>query len=215
MLKTKVNVPIDKLLEALKSNRFDAVFAKNRREALQYVLGRIPSGSIVGAGDSITLKEIGVFEELKRRNFTVYWPFDETVKKEERRDIARKALLTDVFLSGSNAITMDGKIVNVDASGNRVAGMIFGPKKSIIVVGINKVVKNLDEALKRIKDVAAPLNAKRIREERKWELLPCVKVGRCVECDAENRICNVTTIIEKKPRAIDISVIIVGESLGI
>lgn len=110
---------------------------------------------------------------------------------------------------------MDGKIVNIDATGNRVVGMTFGPKKAIIVVGINKIVKNLDEALKRVKDVAAPLNAKRIREERGWELLPCVEVGRCVDCNAENRICNVTTIIEKKPRAIEISVIIVGENLGL
>lgn len=163
----------------------------------------------------MTLKEIGVLDELKKRGFKVYWPFDEEVPKEKRRDIARKALLADVFLSGSNAITMDGKIVNVDATGNRVVGMIFGPKKSIIVVGINKAVENLDKAFDRIKNVAAPLNAKRIREERGWELLPCVEVGRCVDCNAENRICNITTIIEKKPRAIDISIIIVGEELGL
>jgi len=214
-LKEKLGIDANTLLKALKNNGFDAVFAGNRQKALQLVLDRIPFGSVVGGGDSLTLKQIGIFEELKRRNFTVHWPFDETVKKEQRRDIARKALLTDVFLSSSNAITMDGKIVNIDATGNRVAGMTFGPKKAIIVVGINKIVKNLDEALKRVKDVAAPLNAKRIREERGWELLPCVEVGKCVDCNAENRICNVTTIIEKKPRAIEISVIIVGEKLGL
>jgi len=203
------------LLEALKNNRFDAVFVKNRQEALQCILDRVPPGSIVGAGDSLTLKEIGIFDELERRNFTVYWPFDEKVAKEERRNIARKALLADVFLSGSNAITMDGKIVNVDATGNRVAGMIFGPKKAIIIVGINKIVENLDKAFERIRNVAAPLNAKRIREERGWELLPCVEAERCVDCNAENRICNITAIIEKKPRAIDVSVIIVGEELGL
>lgn len=215
MEERQVSAIIDTVLKALKNNKFDAVFAKNRREALQYVLDRIPQDSVVGAGDSLTLKEIGIFEELKRRNFMVYWPFDEEVAKEKRRDVARKALLADVFLSGSNAITMDGKIVNVDATGNRVVGMIFGPKKSIIVAGINKVVENLDKAFERIKNVAAPLNAKRIREERGWELLPCVEVGRCVDCNAENRICNITTIIEKKPRAIDISIIIVGEELGL
>jgi len=110
---------------------------------------------------------------------------------------------------------MDGKIVNVDASGNRVVGMIFGPKRAVIVVGINKIVENLDKAFQRIRNVAAPLNAKRIREERGWELLPCVEAGSCVDCDAENRICNITTIVEKKLRAIDISVIIVGEELGL
>jgi L-lactate utilization protein LutB len=211
----QVSGVVDTLLEALKNNRFDAVFVKNRQEALQCILDRVPPGSIVGAGDSLTLKEIGIFEELERRNFTVYWPFDKKVAKEKRRNIARKALLADVFLSGSNAITMDGKIVNVDASGNRVAGMIFGPKKAIIIVGINKIVENLDKAFERIRNVAAPLNAKRIREERGWELLPCVKAERCVDCNAENRICNITAIIEKKPRAIDVSVIIVGEELGL
>jgi len=206
---------IENALTALRNNRFDAIFAKNRQEALQCILERIPPGSVVGAGDSLTLREIGIFEELKKQNFTLYWPFDENVPREKRRKVARKALLTDVFLSGSNAITMDGKIVNVDASGNRVAGTIFGPKKAIIVVGINKIVKNVDEALQRIRNVAAPLNAKRIREERGWDLLPCVEVGRCVDCNAEKRICNITTIIEKKPRAIDITAIIVGEKLGL
>jgi len=213
--KKELTYSVDEILRTLRSSKFDAVFVDNRQEALQSILRRIPHGAVVGGGDSVTLKEIGVFDELKRRGFKVYWPYDEEVPKEERRNIGRKALLADVFLSSSNAITMDGKIVNVDATGNRVVGMIFGPKKSIIVVGINKVVENLDKAFERIKNVAAPLNAKRIREERGWELLPCVEVGRCVDCNAENRICNVTTIIEKKPRAIDISIIIVGEELGL
>jgi L-lactate utilization protein LutB len=211
----QVTATPDALLKSLKGNGFNAVFVTNRREALQCILNSIPHGSVVGAGDSLTLEEIGIFEELKRLDFVLYWPFDKNVPREKRREIAQKALLADIFLSGSNAITMDGKIVNVDASGNRVAGTIFGPRKAIVVVGINKIVKNLDEAFERIKNVAAPLNAKRIREERGWELLPCVEAGRCVDCNAENRICNVTTIIEKKPRAIDISVIIVGENLGL
>lgn len=133
---------------------------------------RVPSQATVGAGDSLTLKQIGVFEELERKGFTLFWPFGENVTKEERRDVARKALLADVFLSGSNAVTMDGKIVNVDTSGNRVAGMIFGPKKAIVIVGANKIVRNVEGALERIRQVAAPLNATRIREERDWELLP-------------------------------------------
>ena len=206
---------VHETLEALKRNGFKAVYVENRKEALQRILEEIPLGAAVGAGDSLTLREIGVFDELKMRGFTLFWPFDEKVAREERRDVARKALLTDVFLSSSNAITMDGKIVNVDATGNRIAGMFFGPKKAIIVVGTNKIVKDVEEALKRIRMVAAPLNAKRIREERGWELLPCVQAGRCVDCNAENRICNITATIEKKPRAIDITLIIVGEKLGL
>jgi hypothetical protein len=212
--KELINI-IDQILGAFKKNKIDALFVESRQAALQSILERIPLGATVGAGDSVTLEEIGIFKELKRGKFTLYWPFDEEVPKEEQRNIAKKALLADVFLSGANAITVDGKIVNADATGNRVVGMIFGPKKAIIAVGTNKIVKNLDEALERIRNVAAPLNARRIREKRGWELLPCVKIGRCVNCDAENRICNITTIIEKKPRAIDITVIIVGENLGL
>lgn len=205
---------VNETLEALKRKRFEAVYVENRKEALHSILQRVPSHVTVGAGDSLTLKQIGVFEELKRRGFTLFWPFDENVAKEERRNVAKKALLADVFLSGSNALTTDGKIVNVDASGNRVAGMIFGPKKVIIVAGVNKIVKNVEEALERIRKVAAPLNARRIREERDWELLPCAETGECMDCNAKNRICNVTTIIEGKPRTIDLTIIVVGEKLG-
>lgn len=212
--KESTNV-VNQTLRALETNKFNVVFVRNRREALQSVLNQIPPSAVVGAGDSVTLKEIGVFEELKKRGFTVYWPFDEAVPKEERRNVARRALLADVFLSGSNAITMDGKIVNTDAAGNRIVGMIFGPKKAIVVVGINKLVNNVEEAFERIRNVAAPLNAKRHKEEHGWEWLPCVNAGKCVDCDAENRIYNVTAIIERKPRAIDILIIIVGEKLGL
>lgn len=108
---------------------------------------------------------------------------------------------------------MDSKIVNSDATGNRVAGMIFGPKKVIIVVGINRIAKDLDKALERLKKIAASLNAKRIRDERGWERLPCVESSQCADCNAENRICNVTTVIEKKTRTLDmLMAIIVGKN---
>ena len=206
---------VNETLSALRSNNFNAIHVKSREQTLQKILELIPSRALIGAADSLTLKQIGVFKELERRGFKLFSPFDERVPKSERRDVARKALLTDVFLTSSNALTMDGKIMNVDASGNRVAGMIFGPKKAVIVVGVNKIVENVETALERIRNVAAPLNAKRIWEERGWERLPCVEAGTCVDCSAENRICNVTTIIEKKPRAIDITVVIVGEKLGL
>ena len=206
---------VNKTLSALRSNNFDAIYVKSRERAPQKILELIPPRAIIGAGDSLTLEQIGVFEELQRRGFKLFWPFDDRVPKSELRDVARKALLADIFLAGSNTVTMDGKIVNVDASGNRVAGMIFGPKKAVIVVGANKIVENVEKALERIRNVAAPLNAKRILEERGWELLPCVEAGTCVDCSAENRICNVTTVVEKKPRAIDITIVIVGEKLGL
>jgi L-lactate utilization protein LutC len=208
-------VVVSETIAALRSNHFDALYVKSGRQALQKILECIPSKASVGAGDSLTLKQIGVFEELERRGYQLFWPFHESVPKSRRTDVARKALLADIFLTGSNAVTMDGKIVNVDSSGNRVAGMIFGPKKVIIVVGVNKIVENVEKAFERIRNVAAPLNAERIWAERGWELLPCVETGTCVDCNAENRICNITVIIEKKPRAIDATVVIVGEKLGL
>lgn len=206
---------MDTVLKNFKNNGFDAVFVKNRKEALQAILDRIPQGSTVGGGDSATLMEIGVFRELRKRNFVTYYPFDEEMPIEKRREINRLGRMADIFLSGSNAITVDGKIVNVDANGNRVTGMIFGPKRAIIVVGTNKIVKNVEEALKKIRTFTAPLNAKRLGQSHGSGVPPCVETGRCVDCDSPRRICNVTTIIEKKPRSIDISVIIVGETLGI
>lgn len=208
-------VVVSETIAALRSNHFDALYVKSGKQALRKILERIPLKAIVGAGDSLTLKQIGVFEELERRGYQLFWPFHESVPKSRRTDVARKALLADIFLTGSNAVTMDGKIVNVDSSGNRVAGMIFGPKKVIIVVGVNKIVENVEKAFERIRNVAAPSNAERIWEERGWELLPCVEARTCVDCNAENRICNITAIIEKKPRALDATVIIVGEKLGL
>lgn len=105
---------INETVRALKKNKIQAFYVTNRKEALNKVLDFILYGTTVGAEDSVTLVKIGIFDELKRRDFKVYWPFDEEVPKEERRNVARKALLADVFLSSSNAITMDGKLVNVD-----------------------------------------------------------------------------------------------------
>jgi len=144
-------VVVSETIAALRSNHFDALYVKSGKQALRKILERIPLKAIVGAGDSLTLKQIGVFEELERRGYQLFWPFHESVPKSRRTDVARKALLADIFLTGSNAVTMDGKIVNVDSSGNRVAGMIFGPKKVIIVVGVNKIVENVEKAFERIR----------------------------------------------------------------
>jgi len=128
-------------------------------------LAMIPQGASIGIGDSVTLIELGIMAELRKQTGRLI--FDPFLRDEEgdlvftgldRLEVLRKALLADVFLTGTNAITLDGKIVNTDGVGNRVAAMIFGPKKVIIVVGANKIVRNVDEAVRRIREVAAPLN---------------------------------------------------------
>jgi len=134
--------------------------------------------------------------------------------------LQRQAFLADIFLTGTNAITLDGKLVNVDGNGNRVAPAIFGPDKVIVVAGVNKIVRNVDEAIKRINEIAAPLNARRhfVKHQRaEFGTLPCVRTGTCVDCAHELRICRYTVIIagtstRDKGR---INVVLVGEELGL
>lgn len=206
----------------------NAQFVPTKEEALSVVMGMIPEGAIVGTADSVTLLQVGVFSALNQRGRNeIINPFlrDEAgyflvADREERLDVMRKVFLSDVCLIGTNAITLDGKLVNTDGLGNRVAAMIFGPKKVIIVAGANKIVKNLEDAFKRIREVCAPINAFRhaTKHHRKEYLeLPCVKTGVCVDCNSPWRICRYTTIIEGvvKRDMGRLNVVIVGERLGI
>ncbi len=177
----------------------------------------IPEGSIVGFGDSVTLSQIGLVEALEKGNYTFLNPWEKGITVEEQTKRQRQAFISDVFVTGTNALTLDGKIVNVDALGNRVAAMLFGPDKVIIVVGINKIVENLEEALERIKKKAAPLNV--IRHPEFDPMPPCGLTGECVDCSSPWRICNKTVIIERqfdnyKHKRV-ITVVIVGEELGL
>ena len=132
----------------------------------------------------------------------------------------RKAFTCDVFITGTNAITIDGKLVNIDGLGNRVAAMVFGPKKVIVVVGANKIVQDVDEALERIRRVAAPINARRHflkHHHVEFGDMPCVKTGKCIDCNHDWRLCRNTVVIEgtiilQKGR---INVVLIGEELGI
>ena len=119
-------------------------------------------------------------------------------------------LLTGAFILSANAITIDGELVNTDGIGNRIAGMIFGPQTVIVIAGVNKIVENLDEALSRIRNIAAPANARRLGIDT-----PCVSTGRCVLCESPFNICRITAIIHRKPMLTDIKVFLVTEPLGL
>jgi hypothetical protein len=181
-----------KLIKTLKSNRFDPVeYVEKAEDAAKLVLDMIPSVAKVGIGGSTSLMQLGVITELaKRGNITHSRP--------------------DIYLTSSNAITMDGKLVNTDMTGNRVTSMIFGPKQVIVVAGMNKVVKDVPSAFDRIKNVIAPTIAKNSGLKT-----PCVVEGKCVDCKSPYRICTATTIIEAKPRVTQISIILVGEDIGL
>jgi len=198
-------------LKALRKNGFDAIYSATKQEALNTILSLIPTEAKVGVGGSVTLREIGIVEALSRRGNSLADPWTQGCTLEEKTAIRRSHLTSDVFLSSTNAVTLDGRLVNVDGTGNRVAGMIFGPKRVIIVAGVNKIVSDLDAALHRIRDVAAPLNTRRLKRKS-----PCGTTGRCDEqhCGFPDRACNVTVIIERRPSETPTTVVLVGENLG-
>ena len=211
----------------LEKRNFNAYFAPTRQEALSLIMGMIPEGATVGFGDSITLDQVGVSAELKRRNQNVVLnPFEwdqqghHLLDDDARLEMMRRIFFADVFLLGANAITRDGKVVNVDGRGNRVAPSIFGPTKVIIVAGANKIARNVEEALRRIRQVAAPLNAQRHflkHNARGLGELPCVRTGHCPECNMSWSICRYTVIMEgaMESQRGRIHVVLVGEELGL
>jgi len=198
----------------LKKNLFEAVFVETAEEARSLIFDLIKKSDLVGLGDSITLEEIGLIRTLENDDYQFLNPWKPGITRSESMELRRQALTSDIFLTGTNAVTLDGKLVNIDGLGNRVAGMIFGPKKVIIVVGANKIVSDIDEGISRIKCVAAPMNA--IRHDFKAEEQPgCTHTGICNECKPPRRICCNTVIIEGCSRdPWRIKVVIVGDELG-
>ncbi|MBL7129623.1 MAG: lactate utilization protein [Ignavibacteria bacterium] len=208
---------IKHLIERLGENNIPAFYTNSRIEAFDKVMSMIPKGSVVGFGDSLTLRQIGIVDALEEGNYTFLNPWKPGISSEKNIEFKKQALTSDVFVTGTNALTLDGKIVNVDGHGNRVAAMLFGPSKVIIVIGINKIVRDLEKALEKIKYITAPLNVKRHTEFN--PIPPCAETGECTDCNSSWRICNKTTIIERqydndryKPI---ITMVIVGEELGI
>ena len=198
-----------RVIEALKKNGFKAAYLKSSKEARDYVGKEIEPGMEVAFGGSMTIKSLGIQELAKEKNAIILDHGDSNLSSEERLKVMRKELTSDLFLSSSNAVTINGELVNIDGAGNRVAAITFGPKKVILVVGINKITENLDSAFQRLKLTACPQNNKRLNKDN-----PCTKVGYCVECNSDSRICRIYSVIKRKPSASDITVVIVGENLG-
>ena len=205
----KLSKDIETVLKSLKENSFNPVkFTERADTATKFVLNMIPINATVGVPGSTTIRQLGLVTQLRARGTRVI----DTGKRSRLSidELARRTLRSDILLASSNAVTLDGKLVNTDAMGNRAAGMVFGPKKVILVVGVNKIVRNVDEAIDRIKKIIAPYHSK-----TKGKRTPCATDGRCTDCNSVERICRVTTIIEKKPRFTDIAIVLVGEDLGL
>lgn len=209
------NKRIEHCRAALARNNFDAFVAATpadaRRLILDDILPDISPGS-ASWGDSMTLHATGVLDDLAADEaIRLIRTFEAGVPREEIIERRRQALLVDVFFTGSNALTESGQLVNLDMVGNRVAGITFGPRHVIIVVGRNKIVTDLDAAMHRIKDYAAPANAIR---HTGWKT-PCIKTARCSDCKSPDRICNVWTITEKSYPKGRIKVILINRDLGL
>lgn len=200
--------------QALMANRFEAVAVEDGEAARDLVIGGLIPVSGAGSvafGGSMTVAGSGIYAAVKKLpGLSVIDTLDHGVSREELLERRRQALLCDLFLTGTNAVTRDGRLVNLDMTGNRVGGLHFGPKKVIVVVGRNKIVDDLPAAIDRVKTVAAPANAKRLNKKT-----PCVKTGVCQDCKSPERICNVWTVTEKSFPPGRICVVLINRDLGL
>lgn len=199
----------EKVCEGLAARRIRGVYAPGRREARETVLGMIPEGASIGFGGSVTVHELGLYETLINGPYRACNRYDASLSREERFEVERRALSADVFLCGANAITLDGRLVNIDGHGNRVAGLFFGPRKVIVVCGVNKIAASIEEAEARVRRIACPLNARRLNLKT-----PCAADGLCHDCRGGQRICNLLAVVEGQEDPERMTVVLVGEAMG-
>jgi L-lactate utilization protein LutB len=213
-INTRSELAATQVIKNLRSRNFEAFYCKTGKDAVEKAISLIPEGSSVTWGGSVTIEEIGLREELYKRNYKVL-DRDKAKTFEERWEIMRQGLLCDAYVTSTNAITEDGILVNIDANGNRVAAMSFGPNSVIVIVGINKVCKTLEDARNRAKNYAAPTNIFRLIATTPAPIkTPCVTTGLCSDCKSPDCICCYFVETKMSRPAKKIKVILVGESLG-
>ncbi|MEG0051161.1 MAG: lactate utilization protein [Terrisporobacter sp.] len=200
---------IERTMAALENNNMKAYYAKENAEVLEIVKEIAKEGEVVSVGGSMSLFETDVIDLLRSGRYEFLDRYAENLTPADMKDIYRKSFSADTYFSSANAITENGEIFNVDGNGNRVAAILYGPDKVILIVGINKIVKDVEEAVKRNKEISGPANAKRLSTAT-----PCAKVGHCMDCKSEDRICCEYTLIKRQRTANRIHVIFVNESLG-
>ncbi|CDF58132.1 lactate utilization protein [Thermobrachium celere] len=200
---------IERTKKALEKNNYEVYVVNNVDEMKEKVLELIQDKSTVSFGGSMTLVNSGILDELRKKDIKLLDRYKEGLTGDEIANLYRETFFADYYITSSNAVTENGELVNLDGNGNRVAAMIFGPKKVIVIVGQNKLVKDLEEAYDRVRNYASPINAKRLNRRT-----PCCETGYCLDCNSNDRICNhyvVTYRQNVKGRGI---VIIVKDELG-
>ncbi|QAA30459.1 lactate utilization protein [Clostridium manihotivorum] len=200
---------IERTIEALGKNNINGYHIQSRGELLEKIKELVSEGATVSCGGSATLTELGLLEHLRSGRYEFLDRAAKGITEEEKKEIHRKTFSADAFFTSTNALTEDGQLFNVDGGGNRVAAMLFGPDKVLVVCGVNKIVKNIEEAIERNKRVSAPINAKRLNRNT-----PCAKVGYCMDCSSNDRICNEYTVIKRQGDKTRMHVLILNENLG-
>ncbi len=204
-----MNKRVERTMNALKKHQMNPYFVQTKEEAFELIKSMIPTGSTVGVGGSVTLAEIGMLSELKQGNYSFINTQAAGLTPQQRHERYRECFLADFYLSSSNAVTEDGFLYNVDGRSNRVAALLYGPNQVVIVIGVNKIVRDLNEARMRNREIAAPANAMRLNRQT-----PCVITGTCRDCQSPDRICRNYVIMGPQLDSSRIHIIIVNESLG-
>jgi L-lactate utilization protein LutB len=205
---------LNEVKKALEDNNFEVFVADNAADASKIVQEEIlpnTGAKTVSWGGSMTFMATGLYNSIKDNpNLEILDTFNKSLSGEETIELRRRSLLVDLFITGTNAITEMGQLVNLDMTGNRIGGIIFGPKHVVILVGRNKIVSDLEDAMYRIKNYVAPTNSMRLDKKT-----PCVKTSHCEECKSPDRICNTWTITEKSYPKGRVKVVLINEDLGL
>lgn len=196
------------IIKNLKKRRMEGFYCATKEEAVKKALELMPKGASIGWGGSMSLEESGLMEAVRSAEYEII-DREKAKTEEERKEVFAKIVNCDYFLMSTNAITLDGELVNIDGRGNRVSFLCFGPEHVLILAGMNKVVSDVDSAVKRVHDIASPANTVRLNKNT-----PCAKTGRCADCLSDDCICAQTVITRLSLVPNRIQVILVGEELG-
>ena len=201
----------ESVIEKMKRRNINGMYCRTTKEAVAQICRMIPEKSVVALGGSVTIMQSGLLDELRRKNVDLLDRYRPGITSAEVEAVMARGMTADIQLMSCNAVTSDGKLVNEDGRGNRVAGLIFGPKKVIMMVGVNKIVSSVEDGITRIREIAAPLNCLRLGLDT-----PCVHTGFCddANCFPPERVCSQITIIESNRPKDRLTVVFVGEELG-
>ncbi len=200
---------IERTIKALNNNNMNGYYIESKEKLFDKIKELVPEKSVVAFGGSMTIHEIGVVDFVKQENYTVLDRFQEGITGAEIKKIFKESFFADAYITSTNALTEEGELYNVDGTGNRVAAMMFGPEKVLVICGENKLVCDLDEAQLRMETIAAPANNKRLGRKT-----PCINTGVCEECNSQEKICRNYTAIKSQGEKDRIHVLILKGDFG-